>query len=80
MHKNEYNTIVVGVAFSPNLKANVFEALRMSVLFDASLVMVHVGEKTKKKKLRLGKSSPLFQNPFQNMTCCGKLANLLKYC
>jgi len=55
MHKNEYNTIVVGVAFSPNLRANIFEALRMSVLFDAMLVMVHVGEKTKKKETALQK-------------------------
>ena len=55
MHKNEYNTVVVGVAFSPNLKANVFEALRMSVLFDATLVMVHVGEKTNEKEASLGK-------------------------
>ena len=55
MHKNEYNTIVVGVAFSPNLKANVFEALRMSILFDASLVMVHVGEKSTTKETALQK-------------------------
>ena len=55
MHKNEYHTIVVGVAFSPNLKANVFEALRMSVLFNASLVMVHVGEKSAKKEAALQK-------------------------
>ena len=55
MHKNEYNTIVVGVAFSPNLKANVFEALRMSILFDACLVMVHVGEKSTTKETTLQK-------------------------
>ncbi len=61
MHKTEYNTIVVGVAFSPNLKANVFEALRMSVLFDASLVMVHVGEKTDEKETALQKIISSFQ-------------------
>lgn len=55
MHKNEYNTIVVGIAFSPNLKANVFEALRMSVLFNSSLLMVHVGEKNNKKEAALQK-------------------------
>jgi len=55
MHKKEYNTIVVGVAFSPNLKANVFEALRMSVLFNASLIMVHVGEKSGEKEKILQK-------------------------
>lgn len=55
MHKKEYNTIVVGVAFSPNLQANIFEALRMSVLFDASLVMVHVGNKSDEKEKKLQK-------------------------
>lgn len=50
MHNTEYKTIVVGVAFSPNLNANVYEALRMSVLFNAALVMVHVGEKTSEKE------------------------------
>ena len=55
MYKNEYNTVLVGVAFSPNLQANVFEALRMSALFDASLVMVHVGEKNRSKEATLQK-------------------------
>ncbi len=55
MHKKEYNTVVVGVAFSPNLQANAFEALRMSVLFNASLVMVHVGEKSAEKEKKLEK-------------------------
>jgi nucleotide-binding universal stress UspA family protein len=55
MYKNEYNTVLVGVAFSPNLQANVFEALRMSALFDASLVMVHVGEKKDSKEAMLQK-------------------------
>lgn len=55
MHNNEYSTVVVGVAFSPNLQANVFEALRMSVFFRATLVMVHVGEKTSEKEAVLTK-------------------------
>ena len=55
MLENNYNTIVIGIAFSPNLKANVFEALRMSVLFNASLVMVHVGDKTASKEKELTK-------------------------
>jgi nucleotide-binding universal stress UspA family protein len=55
MHNKEYSTVVVGVAFSPNLQANVFEALRMSVFFRATLVMVHVGEKTSEKEAVLTK-------------------------
>ena len=52
MQQKQYNTLVVGVAFSPNIKANVFEALRMSKMFAASLVLVHVGEKTNKKHVK----------------------------
>ncbi len=55
MQQKQYNTIVVGVAFSPNIQANVFEALRMSEMFNASLVMVHVGENTSEKEAELTK-------------------------
>ena len=42
--------ILIGVAFSPNLKANIFEAVRLANVFDAELVGVHVGTKSDKKK------------------------------
>jgi nucleotide-binding universal stress UspA family protein len=42
--------ILIGVAFSPNLKANIFEAVRLANLFNAELVGVHVGRKSDKKK------------------------------
>ncbi|ARV14388.1 universal stress protein [Polaribacter sp. SA4-12] len=42
--------ILIGVAFSPNLKANIFEAIRLANIFDAELVGVHVGTKSDKKK------------------------------
>ncbi|MFT6699498.1 MAG: nucleotide-binding universal stress UspA family protein [Porticoccaceae bacterium] len=41
--------ILIGVAFSPNLKPNIFEAIRLANMFDAELVGVHVGEKTDQK-------------------------------
>jgi len=41
--------ILIGVAFSPNLKPNIFEAVRLANIFDAELVGVHVGEKTDQK-------------------------------
>ena len=41
--------ILIGVAFSPNLKPNIFEAVRLANMFDAELVGVHVGKKTDKK-------------------------------
>ena len=47
--------ILIGIAFSPNLKPNLFEAIRIANLFNAELIGVHVGEKTttKEKDLKI---------------------------
>ena len=45
--------ILIGIAFSPNLKANLFEALRLANMFNAQLVGVHVGEKSSEKENKL---------------------------
>ena len=45
--------ILVGIAFSPNLKPNIFEAVRLANMFEAQLVGVHVGEKTIEKEQQL---------------------------
>ncbi|WP_233194576.1 universal stress protein [Aquimarina sp. I32.4] len=50
---HKFNTILIGVAFSPNLKNNIFEAMRMVDFFDSNLVIVHVGTKTKEKEDRI---------------------------
>ncbi len=42
--------ILIGIAFSPNLKPNLFEAVRMANMFNAELVGVHVGEKSIEKE------------------------------
>ena len=47
------NRILIGIAFSPNLKANIFEAVRLANMFDAELVGVHVGAKSTKKETAL---------------------------
>jgi len=45
--------ILIGIAFSPNLKPNLFEAVRICNMFNAELIGVHVGEKTIKKETDL---------------------------
>ncbi|MGB0896452.1 MAG: universal stress protein [Flavobacteriaceae bacterium] len=45
-----FGTILTGIAFSPTLKANVFETLRLGSLLNAKVVLVHVGEKTTEKE------------------------------
>lgn len=45
--------ILIGIAFSPNLKANIFEAVRLANMCNAELVGVHVGVKTEQNKVDL---------------------------
>lgn len=56
-----FKTIGIGVAFSPNLKANLYEAARLSLLFGCKLVLIHVG-KTSDDKL---KTLRVFLNAFK---------------
>ena len=48
-----FQTIGIGVAFSPNLKANLYEAARLSLFFESKLVLIHVGEKSDEKKRQI---------------------------
>ncbi|WP_439130927.1 universal stress protein [Polaribacter sp.] len=48
-----FNKILIGIAFSPNLKPNLFEAIRLANLFNADLIGVHVGDQSKEKEDKL---------------------------
>lgn len=45
-----FDKLLIGIAFSPNLKPNLFEAVRLANMFNAELVGVHVGEKSEEKE------------------------------
>lgn len=49
MSLKPFKSIGIGVAFSPNLKANLFEAARLSIFFGAKLFLIHVGEASEDK-------------------------------
>ncbi|WP_034060473.1 universal stress protein [Lacinutrix jangbogonensis] len=49
MTKKPFKTIGIGIAFSPNLKANLFEAARLALLFQSKLAIIHVGEASEDK-------------------------------
>jgi len=51
--KTNFHTIGIGVAFSPNLKANICEAARLSLFFESKLVLIHVGETSSEKEQKL---------------------------
>lgn len=53
MIKTNFHTIGIGVAFSPNLKANIYEAARLSLFFESKLVLIHVGETSTDKEQKL---------------------------
>lgn len=45
-----FHTIGIGVAFSPNLVSNIYEASRLALFFDCKLLLIHVGEASEKKE------------------------------
>ena len=49
MSLKPFHTIGIGVTFSPNLKANIFEASRLAVMFQSKLVLIHVGTESAEK-------------------------------
>lgn len=50
MSLKPFNTIGIGVTFSPNLKANVYEAARLALMFKSKLILIHVGEESSDKE------------------------------
>jgi nucleotide-binding universal stress UspA family protein len=49
LKENPFKTIAIGAAFSPNLKPNIYEAARLSLIFGSKLILIHVGEKSSEK-------------------------------
>ena len=75
-----FKKILIGIAFSPNLKANLFEAIRISNMFGAELVGVHVGDKTndKEEKLQLLLTeAPKLKTPLQTIWQKGKPVDVI---
>ncbi len=53
MQERPFQVIGIGAAFSPTLKANLYESSRLSLAFDATLVLIHVGEDSVEKRNQL---------------------------
>lgn len=60
MPVKHFKTIAIGAAFSPNLKPNIHEASRLSLLLGAKLILIHVGEKSTKKTKKIESILELF--------------------
>jgi len=50
LKKTLFKKILVGFAFSPNLKANIFTSLRLADSLEAEIFFIHVGKKTSVKE------------------------------
>lgn len=50
MSLKPFKKIGIGVTFSPNLKANIFEASRLALRFNSDLILIHVGEESSEKE------------------------------
>ena len=48
-----FNKLLIGIAFSPHLKKNIFEVVRLVNQLDCRLIGVHVGEETDEKHRKL---------------------------
>tara|TARA_B100001559_G_scaffold123034_1_gene103541 strand:- start:242 stop:1093 length:852 start_codon:yes stop_codon:yes gene_type:complete len=79
-----FKNLLFGFAFSPSLKANVYEVTRLASYFNANLIFVHVGEKTKEKeesfKNLLNKSPLKPKNIKINWTEGDPVKTLIKTC
>ncbi|AEH00829.1 universal stress protein [Lacinutrix sp. 5H-3-7-4] len=62
MTKKPFQTIGIGIAFSPNLKANLYEAARLALYFDCKLVIIHVGNESEDKIKTLKSILNTFKN------------------
>lgn len=49
LYLQPFKSIGIGVAYSPNLKANLFEAARLAVFFKSKLFLIHVGDHSDEK-------------------------------
>ncbi|MDU8884710.1 universal stress protein [Yeosuana sp. MJ-SS3] len=66
MSLKQFKTIGIGVTFSPNLKANIYEASRLALMFKSKLVLIHVGEVSGEKKRKFNKIlDPFFQQSLE---------------
>ena len=70
-----FKKILIGIAFSPNLKPNLLEAIRIANMFGSELVGVHVGDKTAEKEEQLSlllNEAPNLKNSFKTIWQGGK--------
>ena len=72
--------ILIGIAFSPNLKPNLFEAVRLANAFNAELIGIHVGKKSEEKISKLNtllSETDTLQKPLKTIWQEGKPVDVI---
>ena len=72
MNFRPFKKILIGFAFSPNLKANIYEALRISSAINAEIIFFHVGEKTSEKVSTIESIIKSFPQKNKKFSVCWK--------
>ena len=67
-----FKKILIGFAFSPNLKANIYESLRISSALNAEIIFFHVGEKTSEKVSTIENIIKSYPQKNKNFSICWK--------
>ena len=67
-----FKKILIGFAFSPNLKANIYESLRISSALNAEIIFFHVGEKTSEKASTIENIIKSYPQKNKNFSICWK--------
>lgn len=52
---NSFKTVATAIAFSPYLEANLHESTRIADMLGSNLILIHVGDRTKKKEAELNR-------------------------
>jgi nucleotide-binding universal stress UspA family protein len=67
-----YKKIALAIAFSPRMEALICEAKRMKDLYDASLILIHIGQDTEDKRTSLDELLDKYQIDHQTTTVIWK--------
>lgn len=67
-----YKKIALAIAFSPRMEALICEAKRMKDLYDASLILIHIGQDTEGKRTSLDELLDKYQIDHQTTTVIWK--------
>lgn len=70
LHQVPFRRIAVAIAFSPRREAVLFEAAHLRELYDAELILIHIGEKQENKLVQLDALIDDYKIPHDKVHIC----------